>query len=576
MEADSGRALRPWCATAEWPLDAARLPGTLKAMTTAPVQASVLLGDEAVALAALHAGISAAYAYPGTPSTEIFEYLHGSAAEFGVRAAWCANEKTAYEQALGVSMAGRRVLVSMKHVGLNVAADPFINSALVDIRGGLVVAVADDPGMHSSQNEQDSRYLADFAHILCLEPATQQETYEMTREAFDLSERFHIPVLLRLVTRLCHSRALVEPGPPREQNPVEKAADTTNWTLLPSISRRLWRGLLDLQPDLQAFSAGSAHNTLEMNDGGALGVITTGIARNYYRENESDLQHRPPHLHIGAYPAPDGLIREMAGQVDRILVIEEGFPFVERRMRGVLPHRWEIAGKEDGTIPLDGELNPDTVRAAMGLPARPRIQIGDLDLPVRPPQLCKGCPHSDSYDALNLALADFDLSIVTSDIGCYTLGALPPHRAIESCVCMGASVGMAKGASDAGIRPALAVIGDSTFLHSGVTGLMDAVAADTDMTLLILDNETVAMTGLQPTVLPPNRLHPVIGGLGVDPDHLHTVEVSPRGADELAALIRREMDHPGLSVIVAVRECIEATKMRRRRRRRAAEAEAGS
>jgi len=538
-------------------------------MTTAPLQASVLLGDEAVALAALHAGISAAYAYPGTPSTEIFEYLHANAGEYGVRADWCANEKTAYEQALGVSMAGRRVLVSMKHVGLNVAADPFVNSALVDIRGGLVVAVADDPGMHSSQKAQDSRYLADFARILCLEPATQQETYEMTREAFDLSERFHIPVLLRLVTRLCHSRALVESGLPREQNPLDKAADTTNWTLLPSISRRLWRGLLDLQPDLHGFSAASPHNTLEMNDGGPFGVITTGIARNYYQENEDDLEHRPPHLHIGAYPAPDGLIREMAEQVDRILVIEEGFPFVERRMRGVLPHRWEIAGKEDGTLPLDGELNPDTVREAMGLPARPRIQIGDLDLPIRPPQLCKGCPHRDSYDALNLALEGFDLSIVTADIGCYTLGALPPYKAIESCVCMGASVGMAKGASDAGLRPALAVIGDSTFLHSGVTGLMDAVAADTDMTLLILDNETVAMTGLQPTVLPEGRLYPIIEGLGVDPAHVHTVDVTPRGADELAALIREEMEHPGLSVIVAVRECIEATKMHRRERRAA-------
>ncbi|MCJ7726487.1 MAG: indolepyruvate ferredoxin oxidoreductase, partial [Acidimicrobiia bacterium] len=234
-------------------------------MTTQALQGRVLLGDESVALAALHAGVSAAYAYPGTPSTEIFEFLHANAAEFGVRADWCANEKTAYEQALGVSMAGRRALVSMKHVGLNVAADPFINSALVEIGGGLVVAVADDPGMHSSQNEQDSRHLADFARIVCLEPADQQEAYEMTREAFDLSERFHIPVMVRLVTRLCHSRALVEARPPRDQNPVEKPADPADWTLLPSISRRLWRGLLDLQPRLQDYSAASGHHTLAMN-----------------------------------------------------------------------------------------------------------------------------------------------------------------------------------------------------------------------------------------------------------------------------------------------------------------------
>jgi indolepyruvate ferredoxin oxidoreductase alpha subunit len=359
----------------------------------------------------------------------------------------------------------------------------------------------------------------------------------------------------------------VEARPPRDQNPLVKAADPTDWTLLPSISRRLWKGLLDLQPELRSAAADSEHTCLEMNDGGTLGIITTGIARNYFQENVADLESVPPHLHIGAYPAPDELIREMADQVERILVIEEGYPFVEQRLRGVLPHRWNIAGKEDGTLPLDGELTPDTVREALGLAPRVRIVLGDLDLPGRPPQLCKGCPHRDSYDAVGLVLADYDQSVVTSDIGCYTLGALPPFEVIESCVCMGASVGMAKGSSDAGLRPALAVIGDSTFLHSGVTGLMDAVAADTDMTLLILDNEIVAMTGLQPTVLPEGRLRPIIEGLGVDPDHVHEVDVTPRNNDELVEILRKEMAHPGLSVVVAIRECIEATKANRRKSR---------
>jgi indolepyruvate ferredoxin oxidoreductase alpha subunit len=534
-------------------------------MAQTAIEPGVLLGDEAVARGALDAGISAAYAYPGTPATEIFEYVESRAGEFGVIANWCANEKTAYEQALGVSMAGRRVLVSMKHVGLNVAADAFVNSALVEIGGGLVLAVADDPGMHSSQNEQDSRYLADFARILCLEPATQQQAYEMTREAFDLSERFHIPVMLRLVTRLCHGRALVEPTEGRPQNAMVKTADPASWILLPAMARRLWRGLLDLQSDLNAYAEGAPHNVLE--PGGRLGVITSGVARNHYMENVPELAEAPAHLHIGAYPAPVGLIRTFAESVDRILVIEEGYPFIERRLRGVLPTRWEIFGKEDGTLPLDGELTPDTVRAALGLDPLPRIEIGDLSLPNRPPQLCKGCPHSDSYDAVNLALADVSQSVVTSDIGCYTLGALPPYGAIESCVCMGASVGMAKGASDGGLRPALAVIGDSTFLHSGVTPLMDAVAANSDMTLLILDNETVAMTGLQPTVLPDTRLAPLIEGLGVDPSHLHTVEITQRNTEELAALLRKEMEHEGLSVIVAVRECVELAKKTRRQAR---------
>lgn len=536
-------------------------------MTQTALRPAVLLGDEAVALGALDAGISAAYSYPGTPSTEVFEYVQGRAAGDGVVAHWCANEKAAYEQALGVSMAGRRALVSMKHVGLNVAADPFLNSALVDIGGGLVVAVADDPGMHSSQDEQDSRYVADFARIVWLEPSDQQQAYEMTREAFDLSERFHIPVMVRLVTRLSHSRALVEPTEPRPQNPVDKAADVSSWTLLPSISRRLWRGLLDLQSELEEYSEGAAHNLLEAGGGGRFGVITAGVTGGYYRENAPELEDPPVHLHVGAYPLPVGLVRTLADWVDRILVVEEGYPYIERQLRGVLPHRWEVLGKMDGTLPRDGELTPDTIRTALGLDPLPRIELGELSLPGRPPQLCKGCPHRDSFEAVNLALAEATRSVVTGDIGCYTLGALPPYGAIESCVCMGASVGMAKGASDAGLRPAVAVIGDSTFFHSGVTPLMDAVASDTDMTLLILDNQTVAMTGLQPTVLPGRRIAPIVAGLGADPDHFHTIEITPRRVEELAALIRKEIDHPGLSVIVAVRECVEAAKQARRQAR---------
>jgi len=525
----------------------------------------VLLGDEAVAVGAVHAGLTASYAYPGTPSTEITEYLLRYAAKHGApKAAWCANEKTAYEEALGVSLVGRRALVSMKHVGLNVASDPFINSALVTIGGGLVAVVADDPGMHSSQNEQDSRYYADFARVICLEPADQQEAYEMTREAFDLSERFHIPVLVRLVTRLAHSRAVVWVEGAREENPLCKATDWTGWTLLPSNARRQWHSLVERQKDFQAFAEQSAHNTLTLTARRDLGVITTGIARNYYVENLEDVGNkagkRPSHLHIGAYPIPAAKIRELVSHVEKVLVLEEGYPLVERFLRGLIPPGVAVAGKQSGEVPSDGELTPDIVRRALVLPVRKGVTLTDVTLPNRPPQLCNGCPHADTFKALRQALTSFAASLVTSDIGCYTLGALPPYSAVESCVCMGASVGMAKGASDAGFRPSVGVIGDSTFLHSGITPLIDAVADNSDMTLVIVDNQAVAMTGGQPTILPSSSLKPLVLGLGVNPQHCHVIRAHHTATKANAEIMRSELEYRGLSVIIAVRECIETAR----------------
>lgn len=529
---------------------------------------TILLGDESVALGAVHAGISAAYAYPGTPSTEITEFLLALQRREGrPHVAWCANEKTAYEEALGVSFAGRRALVSMKHVGLNVAADPFVNSALVAPHGGLVLAVADDPGMHSSQNEQDSRFYADFARVPCLEPATQQEAYDMTREAFDLSERFRVPVVLRLVTRLAHSRTTVAVGVARGENPIRRAPLRASWILLPGNARRQWRELVERQPEFAAWSEGCAHNRLSLADGpGDLGVITTGIARNYYRENLPDLAARlgaaPSHLHLGAYPVPAELVRRLAARVKRILVLEDGQPFVERQLRGVLGAPVAIAGRMSGEVPATGELSPDVVRLALGLAPHAWLSLEGLALPNRPPQLCQGCPHGHSYHALQEALAGHPAAMVAADIGCYTLGALPPYSAIESCVCMGASIGMAKGAAEAGVHPVIAVIGDSTFLHSGITPLMDAVAAGADITVLILDNETVGMTGAQDPIVPSSRLHQIVLGVGVRPEHCHVVDAHPRHVLRNAEVLRREMDHRGVSVVIARRECKVVVKRR--------------
>ncbi len=527
----------------------------------------ILLGDECVALGAVHAGLSSAYSYPGTPATEILEYLVEYRRKHGRPfAAWCANEKTAMEEALGACFAGRRALVSMKHVGLNVAADPFVNGALVSTHGGLVVAVADDPGMHSSQDEQDSRFYADFARVLCLEPATQQEAYDMTVEAFDLSERFGVPVLLRLVTRLAHSRTDIEVAArARPENPVARAPRPSSWILLPGNARRQWRDLLGRQQEMTAWSEDCRWNRLTLNpDDRELGVVTTGLARNYFEENAGELAQRPSHLHIGAYPPPLALLHRLAGHVKRLLVLEEGYPFVERQVRGVFGAPLPVAGKLSGEVPLDGELTPDNVRPALGLPAHPRLAADPGPLPGRPPQLCKGCPHGHMFNALKQALAGMEGSAVTSDIGCYTLGAFPPYAAIESCLCMGASVSMAKGAAEAGLRPAVAVIGDSTFLHSGLTPLLDAIHEDTDMTLLILDNEAVAMTGGQETIAPSSRLRDIVLGLGVKPERLHVVEALPRQVAANAELLRREMEHRGLSVVIAVRECLETARRKKK------------
>ncbi len=523
----------------------------------------VLLGDEAVALGAVHAGLTAAYAYPGTPSTEIVEFLIRYEAKHGrPLASWCTNEKAAYEAALGVSFAGRRALVAMKHVGLNVAADPFMNSALVELGGGLVVVVADDPGMHSSQNEQDTRYYADFARTLCLEPANAQDAYEMTRAAFDVSERFGVPVVIRLVTRLAHSRGVVSVGEARAENPLRMPEHREGWTLLPANARRLWHELLERQHDLRAYTSRTGANRLALADK-PLGVITCGIARNYYEENVDDLPFIPSHLHIGAYPLPIDLVRKLVAHVDAVLVLEDGYPFVERALRGVLAPEKEIRGKQTGALPPDGELTPDVVRVGLGLPVREGVAAPALPLPERPPQLCAGCPHIDTFQTL-LKAADGLHARVTSDIGCYTLGALPPYNAVDSCVCMGASIGMAKGAADAGFHPAIAVIGDSTFLHSGLTPLVDAIVADTNMTLIIADNEVVAMTGGQPSAIPSSRMEPLLRGLGVNPEHLHVLETHPKRVDANAEILRREIAHPGLSVIVTVRECIETARDRKK------------
>ncbi|HEX9901542.1 MAG TPA: thiamine pyrophosphate-dependent enzyme [Acidobacteriota bacterium] len=529
------------------------------------MKAELLLGDEAVALAAVQAGLSAAYSYPGTPASEIMEYLlRRPADQRGYQAAWSVNEKTAYEEALGASFAGKRAMVSFKHVGLNVAADPFMNSALTGVGGGLVVVSADDPSMHSSQNEQDSRFYADFARIFCFEPANHQEAYDMTREAFDLSERLNIPVMVRLTTRISHSRSTVQPQPPRPQNPL-RLGEWQDWTLLPMNARRRFKLLLERQKELLRISNSSAANSLTLNpQDRRLGVVASGIAYNYVQENIRELESPPSLLKVSTYPQPEDLIRRLADHVDRVLVAEEGYPLIEARLRGLygVPGK-TLMGRLSGELPAQGELTPDLLRAALGMRPLDHFEPGESKLAARPPQLCAGCPHADTFKALNEALHGRAGSNVFSDIGCYTLGAYPPYSAVQTCVCMGASVSMAKGGSDAGIRPSVAVIGDSTFGHSGLTPLLSAARADTDMTVLILDNSTVAMTGGQTSLATGQGLRRLVEGLGVPAEHIRVIEPLPRNHAPNVRVITEELDHRGLSVIIAARECVTYSSKRR-------------
>jgi indolepyruvate ferredoxin oxidoreductase, alpha subunit len=528
-------------------------------------ETSVLLGDEAVALGAIHAGLSGVYGYPGTPSTEIFEAIQRFNKDGKIHAIWSTNEKVGYEEALGMSFAGKRALVTMKHVGLNVAADPFMNSAITGVNGGFVLAVADDPSMHSSQNEQDSRYFAQFALIPCLEPASQQEAYDMVIKAFELSEELEVPVMLRLVTRLAHSRANVQVlKTGRDQNELNPSKDWTKWTLLPVNARRNYKRLTERQPLFLQKSEESEYNVLDIKPGVKQGIITSGVGSNYVFENLGWNQDKYSILTIKQYPIPSGKIKRLLDSVDEVIVIEEGYPYIEQSLIGILgTGSKKVRGRFTGDIPRTGELTPDNVRVALSMKPLEKLAPAK-QLAGRPPALCTGCPHADTFNALTLAMKDFPDGHVFSDIGCYTLGALPPYAAIESCVDMGASISMASGAAHAGIRPAVCVIGDSTFTHSGMTPLLDASHENTPITVFILDNGTVAMTGGQPTFGSGESLLKIIRGFGVSEDHLVSIVPLPKNHESNTELIKKEFAYEGLSVIVARRECLEELKRRKK------------
>ena len=520
----------------------------------------LLLGNEALAQGAIDSGLSGVYAYPGTPSTEITEYIQKSkeSKEFGIHTTWSVNEKTAMEAALGMSYTGKRSMVVMKHVGLNVAADVFMNMSVSGVQGGLLVVVADDPSMHSSQNEQDSRYYGKFAKIPTLEPANQQESYDMMRYAFNLSESLKLPVLLRLVTRLSHSRADVKVSERRHQNDFNLPTDTSRFALVPMNARKQFDKLIKKQDLLMESSEVSGLNVLKLNTSNKLGIIACGIAYNYVMENV--VEHKLKHsvLKISQYPIPKEKVKQLYHHCDEVLVVEDGYPIVEELIHNYFDDNDKVKGKLSGHLPMTGELNPTIVAQCLNIPQPELDKIPNL-VSGRPPQLCEGCGHIDLFNAINELLPEIGNKRVFGDIGCYGLAAIPPLSTIDTLVDMGSSITMAKGAADAGLENVIAVIGDSTFTHSGMTGLLDCVYENTPVTVIISDNSAVAMTGGQQSTAV-GRLKKIVLGLGVKPEHVKEIVPLHKNHKDNVKVIREEIKYKGVSVIISERPCVRLTR----------------
>ncbi len=506
---------------------------------------TLVSGNEAIARGAWEAGAVLGVGYPGTPSTETLESF---AKLPDVRAEWAPNEKVALEVAAGASMAGARVLVTMKHVGVNVAADPLFTLAYTGVRGGLVILAADDPGMHSSQNEQDSRNWGPFARIPVLEPSDSTEALEYTRLAFDLSECFDVPVIVRSTTRLSHSKGLVEFGEHTPHTRIPYEDDVAKWVMMPH-NARVRRTDLDRRVQaLTEYAETDAPNRVEMQST-ELGIITSGVVYQYVREALPEASV----LKIGmSFPLPAKLIRTFSNDVDRVAVVEEADAYLETHIRAMgIP-------LEQAPVPRAGELSPGLIAKAFGAEA-PEMREAVEGLPGRPPLMCPGCPHRGLYYALRSTNA-----VVTGDIGCYTLGALPPLSQMDSCVCMGASIGMMHGMNLAGgveNRPVVSVIGDSTFAHSGITGLANLAYNAGTGVVIILDNRITAMTGHQGNPLMGRTLmgqqstevdlEKLCEALGIT--NVRTVD--PHDIEATRTVLREEVKREGLSVVISKAPC---------------------
>ena len=516
----------------------------------------LLSGNEAIARGAYESGVQVASAYPGTPSTEILENM---VRYKEISSEWAPNEKVALDVAIGGAYAGARSMAVMKHVGLNVAADSFFYASMTGSEAGLVVVSADDPAMHSSQNEQDNRRYCKFARVPCLEPSDSQEAKDMVRVAMEISEQFDSPVMLRITTRIAHSHTLVQNGQRKIEDlelPYDYRVDRNKYVMVPGNARKRHPIIEKRIKDIADFAEYFPYNQIEMGDK-SLGIVTNGIAYQYVKEIFPDASI----LKLGmTYPLSPNLIRDFANRVDRLVVIEELDPFIEEQiiLMGI-----NVEGKN--IFPLVGELSPSVIKES-GIKAGlilendiiEPIKIKNLpSIPKRPPLLCPGCPHRGVFTITNKLKL-----VVNGDIGCYTLGFLPPLSALHSCGCMGASIGVAHGASRAGIKQKnVAVIGDSTFFHTGMPALLNVAYNQSETVTIILDNRTTAMTGHQENPATGKKLsgekthrvdfEEMAKSMGIQ----HTYVIDPYDLKQTEKAIREALSVAGPAVVVAEREC---------------------
>ncbi len=509
----------------------------------------LMLGNEAVARGAYEAGCTIAAAYPGTPSTEITEYI---AKYDEIYSEWSPNEKVALEVAIGASIGGARAICSMKHVGLNVAADPLFTVSYSGVNGGLVIMVADDPGMHSSQNEQDSRFYARSSKVPMLEPSDSQECKDFVKYAFEISEQFDCPVIVRLTTRVSHSQSSVEIGDKENFKLKDYVKDASKYVMMPAMARRRHVEVEKRMAALREFSNSSELNKIEL-DSEEVGIITSGISYQYVKEAAPNASI----LKIGmVHPIPEKMISEFASKVKMLYVVEELEPFFENQ---ILKMGIKVTGKQK--LPVMGELNAQLIAEKLfdRKFEASQVQAGQ-PIPVRPPVMCPGCPHRGMYYVLKKLKLN-----VSGDIGCYTLGALPPNECMDTCICMGASIGVAHGMEKARgsefRKNTVAVIGDSTFIHSGITGLIDVVYNKGNSTVMILDNSITGMTGHQhnPTTGftikgEPTRqvdLELLCKAVGIE----RVTVVDPFDVKELEKVVKAEIEADEPSVIISQRPC---------------------